>query len=304
MTTISAQDVKTLRERTGAGMSDCKKALVEVSGDMEAAIDWLRKKGLAAAAKKAGRVAAEGLVGVASSGNAGAVVEVNSETDFVARNEMFQQFVRQVSEAALQANDIEALKTASVGSENVNDKLTNLIATIGEHMSLRRMQKIEVSQGIVANYVHSAVAPQLGKIGVLVGLESTGDTAKLQELGRKIAMHIAAAKPEAANIASLDPALVQRERDVLTDQARQSGKPEAVIEKMIEGRIRKYYEESVLEEQLFVITGEGTVRDAVEQLSKEIGAPIKITEFVRYALGEGIEKQETDFAAEVAAMAG
>ncbi|BBK32042.1 elongation factor Ts [Allostella humosa] len=287
-------------------MMDCKKALAETGGDVEAAVDWLRKKGLSAAAKKAGRVAAEGLVGVAASGKRGAIVEVNAETDFVARNEIFQGLVRQVAEGALETGgDIEALKGKSVASgRTIADELTHLIATIGENMALRRALRLEVSQGIVASYVHNATAPGLGKIGVLVALESAGDTAKLEALGRQLAMHVAAANPQFLDVASVDTTALDRERDVLREQARASGKAEAIIDKMVEGRLRKFYEETVLVEQVFVIDGESRVSKIVEGVAKEIGQPIKLTGFARYALGEGIEKAQSDFAAEVAAQLG
>ncbi len=267
----------------------------------------LRKKGLAAAAKKAGRVAAEGLVGVAAEGPKGALVEVNSETDFVARNEHFQDYVSKAATLALGAKgDVEALKgVAFPGTgRTVGEELTNLIATIGENMNLRRAAALSVSAGVVTSYVHSAQAPGLGKIGVLVALESTGDAAKLQALGKQIAMHVAAANPSALDIASVDPSALERERAVLVEQSRASGKPEAIIEKMVEGRIRKYYEEVVLLEQVFVIDGETRVKDVVAKAAKDIGAPVALTGFVRYALGEGIEKEQSDFAAEVAAQAG
>ncbi|MCW2236718.1 translation elongation factor Ts [Azospirillum canadense] len=307
MAEITAALVKELREKTGAGMMDCKKALAETSGDLEGAVDWLRKKGLAAAAKKSGRVAAEGLVAVATAGTAGAVVEVNAETDFVARNDKFQGFALKAAELALtSAGDVEGLKaTAYPGAgRSVQEELTNLIATIGENMNIRRSTKLSVPAGVVVSYVHSAIAPGLGKIGVLVALESTGDAAKLNDLGKQIAMHIAAARPDALDIADVDTSALERERNVLAEQARASGKPENIVEKMLEGRIRKYYEEVVLLEQTYVIDGETKVRKVVENAAKDIGAPVKVTGFVRYALGEGIEKAESDFAAEVAAAAG
>ncbi|MDY0883030.1 translation elongation factor Ts [Dongia soli] len=305
MAEITAALVKELREKSGAGMMDCKKALSETSGDLEAAIDWLRKKGLAAAAKKAGRVASEGLVGVVAEGTSGALVEVNSETDFVARNESFQSFVTAVTKLALTAGDIEALKTAKLPEGiTVTEKLTQLVATIGENMSLRRVATVSVSSGVVASYMHNAAAAGLGKIGVLVGLESTGDASKLAALGKQIAMHIAAANPQALDISSVNQADLDRERDVLAEQARASGKPEEIIAKMVEGRLRKYYEDVVLLEQLYVIDGESRVKQVVEKAAKEIGAPVKLTGFVRMALGEGIEKEQKDFAAEVAAQLG
>jgi elongation factor Ts len=306
MAEITAALVKDLREKSGAGMMDCKKALGETGGDVEAAIDWLRKKGLAAAAKKAGRVAAEGLVGVTSSGTKGVLVEVNSETDFVARNENFQGFVTAVTKLALSVNDVEALKTATLpeAGQSVSEKLTQLVATIGENMSLRRMAALSVPHGVVASYMHNAAAPGVGKIGVLVALESTGDTAKLAALGKQIAMHVAAANPQALNTDAVDPADLERERAVLAEQARASGKPEEIIGKMVEGRLRKYYEDVVLLEQLYVVDGESRVKQVVEKAAKEIGAPVKLTGFVRMALGEGIEKEQKDFAAEVAAQLG
>jgi elongation factor Ts len=306
MAEITAALVKDLREKTGAGMMDCKKALGETGGDIEAAIDWLRKKGLAAAAKKAGRVAAEGLVGVATAGTAGAVLEVNAETDFVARNETFQGFVRSATQLAVDTGDLEALKGKPFpgSSRTVADELTHLVATIGENMGLRRLTRLQVSQGIVASYMHSALVPGLGKIGVLVALESAGDPAKLAELGRQLAMHIAAARPEALDIGDVSTASLDRERNVLAEQARASGKPEEIIAKMVEGRLRKYYEEVVLLEQVYVVDGESKVRKVVEAAAKTVGAPIKVTGFARFALGEGIERSESDFAAEVAQMAG
>ena len=309
MEEITAALVKELREKTGAGMMDCKKALAEVGADMEQAVDWLRTKGLAAAAKKAGRIASDGLVGVAVAGDglSGALVEINAETDFVARNETFQDFVRQCAELSLAAGGSNEKLAASAypgGEGSVQDKLTNLIATIGENMQLRRTTVLSVPKGVVASYVHSATAPGLGKIGVLVALESTGDQARLAELGKQLAMHVAATKPESVSTADLDPALIERERTVLSEQARESGKAEEIIGKMVEGRLRKFYEEVVLSEQVFVIDGETRVSKVVEKAAKDIGAPIKIASFCRYALGEGIEKKETDFAAEVAAAAG
>jgi elongation factor Ts len=304
MAEITAALVKELREKSGAGMMDCKRALSENQGDIEAAVDWLRKKGLAAAAKKAGRVAAEGLIGIASEGTSGGMVEVNSETDFVARNDAFQDYVRNVTKVALAAGeDIEKLKTAAYpGGGSAADALTALIAKIGENMSLRRAAVLKVSAGTVATYVHSAAAPGLGKIGVLVALESTGDKEKLTALGRQIAMHIAATNPQALDIASVDPAMLAREKAVLTEQAAASGKAPQVIEKMVEGRVRKYYEETVLLEQVYVVDGETRIKDVIANAAKELGVPVKLAAFRRYALGEGIEKKETDFAAEVAAQ--
>jgi len=306
MAEITAALVKELREKTGAGMMDCKKALAETKGDLENAVDWLRKKGLAAAAKKAGRVAAEGLVGVATGGKVGAVVEVNSETDFVARNEAFQSFVKTVAELALKTGDAEALKKAAYpGGGTVEEALTNLVAKIGENMGIRRVARLEVKEGAVVSYIHNALTPGLGKIGVLVALESSAPVEKLAETGKQLAMHVAAANPQYLDTQSVDKSALDRERDVLKEQARASGKPEAIIDKMVEGRLRKFYEEVVLHEQIFVIDGETRVAKVVEAAAKGAGAPIKVAAFVRYALGEGIDKGPAgDFAAEVAAQAG
>jgi elongation factor Ts len=307
MAEVSAALVKELRDKTGAGMMDCKKALNETAGDLEQAVDWLRKKGLAAAAKKAGRVATEGLVGVVAEGPRGAVVEVNAETDFVARNEQFQDFVRQVTAiAAAKGADVAALAQQAYPGEgkSVAEKLTQLIATIGENMNLRRATEVKVGQGVVASYVHNAAAPGLGKIGVLVGLESTGDKEKLMALGKQLAMHVAAANPQALSIAEVDPKELERERGILAEQARASGKPEEIIAKMVEGRLRKYYEDVVLLEQLYVVDGESRVKQVLDQAAKAVGAPVKLTGFVRMALGEGIEREQKDFAAEVAAQLG
>ncbi len=301
MAEITAALVKELREKTGAGMMDCKKALVETDGNMDEAVDGLRKKGLSAAAKKSGRVAAEGLVGVASGANVGAMVEINAETDFVARNETFQNFVTEVAKLALTVgDDIEALKVATFPgkSHTVADELTNMIATIGENMSIRRAKVLRVSSGVVAGYVHQSVKPGLGKIGVLVAVEGAGELATLETLGRQVGMHVAATRPEALDISAVDPAALEREKAVLADQARASGKPEDIIAKMLEGRIRKYYEEIVLLEQVWVHDGESRVKAVVQK------AGVKLGGFERFQLGEGIEKQETDFAAEVAATAG
>jgi elongation factor Ts len=306
MAEITAQLVKDLRDKTGAGMMDCKKALVEAAGDLEAAVDWLRKKGLSAAAKKAGRVAAEGLVAVAGNGATAAVVEVNAETDFVGRNAQFQQAVAQIAQIALTGNgDVEALKVAAYPGtgRNVQDELTNLIATIGENMSLRRVAKLSVGQGLVASYVHNAVVPGVGKIGVRVALESRADQAKLAELGKQIAMHVAAAAPQALTTADVDPAKLEREKAILTEQAAGSGKPAEIIAKMVEGRIRKYYEEVVLLEQVYAIDGETKISKVMENAAKTLGAPVKLAGFARFQLGEGIEKEQSDFAAEVAKMA-
>jgi len=301
MAEITAAMVRDLREKTGAGMMDVKKALVESNGDAEAAIDWLRKKGLSAAAKKSGRVAAEGLIGVASSGTKASMVEVNAETDFVARNEQFQGLVETVAKVALEVGeDVEAIKAAPFpgAGHTVAEEVTRLIATIGENMSIRRAKVLSVGSGAVATYVHSAVKPGLGKIGVLAALEAaSGDDAVLT-LGRQIGMHVAAARPEALDISVVDTAALERERAVLTEQAQASGKPPAVIEKMVEGRIRKYYEEVVLLEQVWVHDGESRVKAVVEK------SGAKLVGFGRFQLGEGIEKEASDFAAEVAAAAG
>jgi elongation factor Ts len=297
MAEITAALVKELREVSGAGMMDCKKALSENGGNLEEAVDWLRKKGLAAAAKKAGRVAAEGLVAVVSGDKKGVLVEVNSETDFVARNDQFQGFVSAVAQQALNAGDIDTLKNAKLSDgQTVAEKLTHLVATIGENMNLRRMATVSVKDGVVATYMHNATVPNMGKIGVLVGLESTGDKAKLAALGKQIAMHVAAANPSALDIKSVSQAELDRERAVLSEQARASGKPEEIIAKMVEGRLRKYYEDVVLLEQLYVIDGESRVKQVVEKAAKEIGAPVTITGFARMALGEGIAKEQADAA--------
>ncbi|WP_342641640.1 translation elongation factor Ts [Rhodoligotrophos ferricapiens] len=306
MAEITASMVKALRDSTGAGMMDCKTALAETGGDMDAAVDWLRKKGLSKAAKKSSRVAAEGLIGVAAEGRKGAVVEVNSETDFVARNEAFQTMVADIAQLAINAQgDVDALKAATMADgKTVADFVTDAVATIGENMNVRRTGYIEVSDGVVASYVHGQVKPGLGKIGVLVGLESTGDKEKLAAHGRQIAMHIAAASPIAVRPEEVDSSLIERERDVLAAQARESGKPEEIIAKMVEGRLRKYYEEVVLLHQIYVIDGENTVGKAIKEMEKDVGAPITVAAFTRFAIGEGIEREETDFASEVAAAAG
>jgi len=311
MSEITANLVKDLRERTGAGMMDCKRALAEVQGDMEAAIDWLRKKGLAAAAKKAGRVASEGLVGVAideaSNRTAGAIIEINAETDFVARNDKFQNLVRQVALiAAKQDYTLDALKTAAFPGESptVNEEITRLVAVIGENMYVRRLVRLKVSQGHIASYVHNTVAPNLGKIGVLIALESNGDKAKLAELGKRLAMHVAAATPQSLTIEDLDPSTLERERSIVIEQARASGRPEEIIAKMVDGRLRKFYEEAVLMEQTFIIDGKTKIREMLEMASKELNAPVHLKSYVRYALGEGVEKAESDFATEVMAQAG
>jgi elongation factor Ts len=303
MADITASLVKDLREKTGAGMMDCKKALTETEGALEDAVDWLRKNGLAAAAKKAGRIAAEGLVAVVASGGRGTIVEVNAETDFVARNEEFQNFVEQVSAAALETGGgIDALATATVNSGGtVGDGLTELVAKIGENMTLRRVEHLAVENGIVASYIHSAARPGLGRIGVIVALESTGDAGKLDAFGRKLAMHVAAASPQWTSPDEIDADALAREREILADQARDSGKPEEIVQKMVEGRLRKFYEEVALTEQTYVMDGETKVSKALEAAAEDIGAAVTIKGFVRFALGEGIEKKEEDFAAEVAA---
>jgi elongation factor Ts len=306
MAEITAAAVKELRERTGAGMMDCKKALAEANADMEAAVDWLRAKGLAAAAKKAGRTAAEGLVGVAVEGNRGAVVEVNSETDFVAKNEQFQGFVREVAKLALTSGgDIEALAAAQFpGGGTVAEALTESIAKIGENQSLRRVAVIEVDEGAVVSYVHNAVAPGLGKIGVLVALESGAPAEVLQPLGKQLAMHIAAANPLALDADALSPALIERERGIAMEKAKESGKPANIVEKMVEGSLAKFRKDNALLSQLFVIDNKTPVAEVVAAAAKEAGTPVALKAFVRFQIGEGIEKKESDFAAEVAAAAG
>lgn len=301
---ITAAMVKELRQSTGAGMMDCKNALQENDGNIDAAIDWLRKKGLSKAAKKSSRVAAEGLVAVATNGVEAAIIEMNSETDFVARNDQFQDLVRDVAGIALKSDGALASILAAqsdVSGKPVEATITDAVATIGENMTLRRTSKLNVSEGVIASYVHNSVAPNLGKIGVLVGMQSSGDVEKLRALGKQIAMHIAASNPLALGPDDLDPAVVDRERNVLIDQAKASGKPDAVVEKMVEGRIRKFYEEVTLLKQTFVIDPDVTVEGAVERLSKEIGTDVKISQFIFFKLGDGVEKEETDFAAEVAA---
>ena len=304
---ITAQMVKALRDATGVGMMDCKKALAETNGDMDAAVDWLRTRGLAKAAKKAGRVAAEGLVGVAIEGTKGAIVEVNSETDFVARNEQFQGIVGNVAALALEANgDVHVLSEMPYpgSGRSVSGELTDAIAKIGENMNLRRSAVIEVKDGVVGSYVHNTVKPGLGRLGVIVGLESTGDKAALANLGKQLAMHIANTSPLSVSPDDIDQDVLARERAIFAEQAKESGKPAEIVEKMVEGRVRKYFEEVTLLAQVFVIDGESKVADVVKKAEKDVGAPIKVTGFVRYALGEGIEREESDFAAEVAATAG
>jgi len=306
MATITATMVKDLREKTGAGMMDCKAALNETQGDMEAAVDWLRAKGLAKAAKKAGRVAAEGLIGLAASAKRAALVEVNSETDFVARNQKFQDMVSAIAAAAVKVEgDVDKLAAAKYesGKTTVAETIKEMIGSIGENMSLRRAAHLSVTNGVVASYMHNMIAPGLGKIGVIVALESTGDAEQLKSFGKQVAMHIAAANPQSVDADSLDKAVIERERAVLTEQAKESGKPAPVIEKMVEGRLRKFYEEVVLLAQAFVHDPETTVATALHSAEKAVGAPIKITGFYRYALGEGIDRPDSDFAAEVAAAA-
>ena len=302
MTEITAALVKELREKSGVGMMDCKKALTENAGDIDASLDWLRAKGLSKAAKKADRIAAEGLVVIATKiegkGMTAAAVEVNAETDFVARNDLFQAVVRQAGQAGLTADSVEAV------AEAVSGDLTNLIATIGENMVVRRFAKHTVAEGVVATYIHNAVAPDLGRIAVLVAIESAGDPEVLKDVGRKVAMHVAATQPLSLNVEDLNQEHVEREKSVLTEQAKESGKPLQVIEKMIEGRIRKFYEEVVLHKQAFVMNPDQTVEQLIEETAKTLGTPVKIVAFTRLALGEGVEKPVEDFAAEVASMTG
>ena len=307
MAQITAQMVKELRESTSAGMMDCKAALTETGGDMEAAQDWLRKKGLSKAAKKSGRVAAEGLIGLAVRGPKAVVVELNSETDFVARNDLFQGLVKMAANVAFDAGtDVEAIKAAKVGAISVGDAINDTIAKIGENMSLRRAAVVEVSKGAIGSYVHNAVSDGLGKIGVLVGLESTGNVDELTALGRQLAMHVASSNPIALDASGVPADVVKREKDVLADKFRQQGKPEAMIEKIVENGMKTYYKEQTFLEQPFIFddSGKKSVAQAVKEAEGKVGGPIKITGFVRYGLGEGIEKQEADFAAEVAAAAG
>lgn len=305
MANITAAMVKDLRDKTGAGMMDCKQALTESDGNMDAAVDWLRKKGLSKAAKKAGRVAAEGLIGLALSAGKGVVVEVNSETDFVARNDQFQGLVKMIAQVALTAgDDVAAINAAKVGDITVERAIADAVATIGENMTLRRAKSLSIGKGAIGSYVHNAVIDGLGKIGVLVALESAGKTDELNTLGRQLAMHVAAANPHALDSASLDPAVVKREKDVLADKYRQQGKPENVIEKIVESGLKTYYKEVCLLDQAYIHDDGKSVSQALKEAEGKVGAPVKITGFVRYALGEGIEKQDSDFAAEVAAAAG
>ncbi len=301
MAQITAALVKDLRDKTSAGMMDCKKALSETDGDIEAAIDWLRKKGIAKADKKAGRIAAEGLVAVAMADKSGALVEVNSETDFVARNDGFQAAVSEISQLALSVDSTEALANTKTSSgDSVTEFLTKLVGKIGENMSFRRMQKLTVSDGVVAGYIHNSVADGMGKIGVLVALESSGDKAALADLGKKIAMHVAATSPLALGVDDLDPAVVDKERKALSDEARESGKPEVIIEKMVEGRMTKFFKESVLMTQIFVMDGERSIEQVIADEAKSLGTDVTLKAYARMELGEGIEKKEEDFAAEVA----
>ncbi len=306
MAEITASLVKELREKSGAGMMDCKKALSANDGDLDASMDFLRKKGLASAAKKSGRAAAEGLVCVASKGTTAVAVELNAETDFVARNDQFQDMLGKITDLAIENNltDIDALKAQDLDGKTIEENVTDLVATIGENMNLRRVQQLSVNNGVVASYVHSALKPNYGKIGVLVALESeAADKEKLEDLGRKLAMHIAATRPEALDIASLDQDIVARERAIYADKAKQSGKPENIVEKIVEGSMRKFHDQVVLMEQTFVIDGENKVSVVLEQASKDLGSPVSIAAFTRFELGEGVEKKEDDFADEVAKMA-
>ena len=304
MTEITAALVKELREKSGAGMMDCKKALTENNGDIEAAIDWLRAKGISKADKKSGRTAAEGLIGIAGAGHKAVVVELNSETDFVARNDAFQDLVRGIANVALATDgtvDAVSAATYPASGKPVADTIKDAIATIGENMTLRRAAKLEVEHGVVATYIHNAAGDGIGKLGVLVALKSVGDKAVLTSIGRQVAMHIAATNPLAIRAEEVDAAVAERERNVFIEQARESGKPEAIIEKMVDGRMRKFFEEVALLSQAFVINPDLTVGAAVKEAEKEAGAPIEITGMARLLLGEGVEKEETDFAAEVAA---
>jgi elongation factor Ts len=297
--------VKDLREMTGAGMMDCKSALNETSGNVDAAVDWLRKKGLSKAAKKADRVAAEGLVGVAVKGTKGVLVEVNSETDFVARNDLFQGLVKMIGNVALDTGpDVEKIKAAKTGSHTIAEDIAETIAKIGENMTLRRAAEISVGKGVIGSYVHNAVSDGIGKMGVLVGLESGGDTDKLNELGKQIAMHVASSSPLSVDASGLDPVTIQREKDVLADKFKAQGKPAAMIDKIVESGIKTYYKEVTLLDQPFIFDDKKNVAQALKEAEGKVGAPIKVTGFIRYKLGEGVEKQESDFAAEVAAASG
>jgi elongation factor Ts len=307
MAAVTAALVKQLRDQTGAGMMDCKTALTESAGDFEAAVDWLRKKGLAAAAKKAGRVASQGLIGLEAAGRRGALVEVNSETDFVARNQDFQALVRMVARLALEVGgDLEGLKAAFVpaSGRTVADEITQAIAVIGENINLRRAAAVEVGEGAIGAYVHGALAPGLGTIGVLVGLQSAGDPERLAALGKQLAMHVAAARPQAVTVERLDARALERERAIYAEQARASGKPDSIVDKIVEGRVRKFYEEAVLLEQAFVIAPDLKVKDAIDRVAQEIGSSIAVTDFVRFALGEGLSGPSSNLAEEVAQLAG
>ena len=302
---ISASLVKDLREKTGAGMMDCKKALLETNGDFESAVDWLRTKGLAAAAKKAGRVAAEGLTAVCVKGTQGAAIEINSETDFVSRNEIFQNLVKNVAELAVGLDNIDSLKVAkSQSGKSVEEEIANNVATIGENLSLRRMQTLSVKDGVIASYVHNSSAENMGMISVLVALESSGDKAKLMETGKQIAMHVAASRPQTLNKEGVSQDMIQREKDIFTEQSRASGKPDDIIAKMIEGRIRKFLEEIVLLDQAFVMDGKTKISDVISLLAKELGTSVELKSYIRFERGEGIEKEEKNFADEVAAVVG
>jgi len=306
MAEITAGLVKKLREKTGAGMMDCKKALVECAADFEVAVDWLRKKGLSAAAKKSGREAAEGLIGTLIKDNKAVIIELNAETDFVARNEKFQTLVNNVSKVAIDSSsDVEEIKSATYpdSDKTVDAEITDLIAIIGENMNLRRVSHISVDNGIIISYVHNSISEGLGKIGVLVALESAGDKAKLADLGKKIAMHIAATNPESLDISSVSPEALEREKQIFGEQARSAGKPESIVEKMVEGRVKKYYQETVLLEQVFVMDNKTQIKQVILDAAKEIGSSIELKGFIRYELGEGIERAQADFAAEVASMA-
>ena len=305
MATITASMVKDLRDKTGAGMMDCKAALGETDGDMEAAVDWLRKKGLSKAAKKAGRVAAEGLIAIMVAPRKGAMVELNSETDFVARNDHFQGLAKMIADVALRVGeDIEAIKAAKAGSMAISDAISSAIATIGENITLRRAAVLSVGQGVVAHYMHNQVSDGLGKLGVLVALESSGKADELAAIGRQVAMHIASANPLAIDASGVDPAVIKREKDILADKFRQQGKPEAMIEKITESGLKTFFKEQTLLEQPFIFDDKKSVGQALKEAEGKVGGPIKVTRFARFALGEGIEKATSDFAAEVAAAGG
>lgn len=302
--TISAALVKELRTKTGAGMMDCKKALVEVKGNFEEAVDWLRTKGLASAAKKSGRVASEGLTALSVDGINGAVIEVNSETDFVAKNKDFQNLVKEISELAVSHKDLDSLQSSITKSgKTVIDEVISNVAVIGENLNLRRMQSLSVNDGVIASYVHNATKDNMGQISVLVALESTGDKSKLMEVGKQIAMHVAAARPECLDQKSVDPAIIQREKDIFTEQSKASGKPDNIIEKMIDGRIRKFLEEITLLDQTFVIDGKTKISAVVDNLAKELGTSVLLKSYARFEIGEGITKEESNFADEVALVA-